>query len=190
MKKKVGLVVLAAGSSLRYQGIKLLDEIDGKKMYRYILDTLKDTKMEPKVMVTQYEEIAQEAEKEGFCVVMNHKPEEGISRSIRLGMEKILEGYPEIEGMMFSVSDQPYIKKETIQKIVQAFCDDKGQIVSAAYEEISGNPCIFNKSYFKELLCLEGDRGGKCVIKNHGGDVFYLQINNKKELQDIDIKNV
>ena len=70
---KLGLIMLAAGNSRRFGSNKLLYGIDGMPMYRHILLELKEVKaaLEEQghrceiTVVTQYEEIAQEAEKLG-----------------------------------------------------------------------------------------------------------------------------
>lgn len=188
MEKKIGLILLAAGSSIRYEGIKLLDTIAGKQMYLHILEQVKDLSLEPKVIVTQYDEIEQRALKEGFHVIRNERPQDGISRSIRLGVEAILSYEPKLEGMMFSVCDQPYITKETIEDVMDAFCMQEKQIVCATHGEKLGNPCIFGKKYFSSLCRLEGDTGGKAVVKENKNDIFLVQVENSKELVDIDTK--
>ena len=59
--KKIGIVLLAAGNSKRYGGIKLLDTMDGKKMYLHIFDHIREISGFTKVVVTQYEEIYEKA---------------------------------------------------------------------------------------------------------------------------------
>lgn len=188
MEKKVGVVLLAAGSSLRYNGIKLLDFISGKQMYRHILDKIKEMPLEPKIIVTQYEEIARQAKKDGFYAVLNERPEEGISRSIRLGIEKALLLEPSLEALLFSVCDQPYIRQQTIEAAVDAYQTGEKGIVCANDAQTLGNPCIFGRAYFAELAQLEGDVGGKRVVKRHMEDVFLFQVENPQELVDIDTR--
>lgn len=184
----IGIVVLAAGNSVRYQGIKLLDNVDGKKMYRHILDKVRKLANEPKIVVTQYEEIAAYAVKSGCNVVINERPEDGLSGSIKLGIMEALAKEPKLEGILFAVSDQPYLHQETIERVITAFYESKKGIVSAAKDGMSGNPCLFGCRYFQELLCLTGDKGGKIVIKNHENDVYFLQVEDEKELEDIDLR--
>lgn len=186
--KQIGLILLAAGSSLRYHGIKLLDTIDGKKMYCHIMDQMKTVPFVEKVIVTQYEEIAEAAALQGYHVRLNHHPEEGISRSIHLGLEEMLRQNPSIDMVMFSVCDQPYLKKSTILKLVTTCNERKEGIICTCYGDKIGNPCVFQKKYFEELMKLTGDVGGKKIVKLHQDDSYFIQAESDRELVDIDTR--
>lgn len=108
---RIALIMLAAGNSRRFGGNKLLYEIDGNPMYRYILErliavagaggqgkevsscvletgSLKNIKQEVTVtVVTQYEEIEEEARALGVPVYINPHPDEGISSSLKIGLK-------------------------------------------------------------------------------------------------------
>jgi len=186
--KQIGMVLLAAGSSKRYQGIKLLDIIDGKQMYLHILERAGQLKISPKIIVTQYDEIREKAKEYGFTVVMNEEPEIGISHSIQLGLLKAIEEDPNLEGILYSVCDQPYLKKTTIEHLIAAFDASDKEMASVSYQGVLGNPCIIGKKYFGELLALEGDVGGKKIISRFPKDVESVPIEDEKELVDIDRK--
>ena len=51
----------------------------------------------------------------------------------------------------------------------------------------TGNPCIFSREYYQELMEITGDKGGKQIINRHPEDVMYFKIEDARELQDIDI---
>ena len=57
------------------------------------------------------------------------------------------------------------------------------------YGERTGNPVWFAQKYFSELLELEGDSGGKKVLKKHWDEAVFFQISNEQELEDVDIWN-
>ena len=107
---KLGLIMLAAGNSRRFGSNKLLYSIDGMPMYRHILLELKKVKeaLEAQghkceiTVVTQYEEIAQEAEKLGERFLYNLHPDEGISSSLKIG----LGVNREMDACLFTVADQ------------------------------------------------------------------------------------
>ena len=89
---KLGLIMLAAGNSRRFGSNKLLYSVDGMPMYRHILLELKKVKeaLEAQghkceiTVVTQYEEIAQEAEKLGARFLYNLHPDDIASTSAKI----------------------------------------------------------------------------------------------------------
>ena len=86
-------------------------------MYRHILERISEAavsesegcKMGIRVLVSQYEEILKDGREEGYLCLKNTKPEQGISRSIRMGIEAVeeSESYEPGDGILFSVCDQP-----------------------------------------------------------------------------------
>ncbi len=183
------MILLAAGNSTRYHGIKLLDLIDGKKMYLYILELLKVFPLSPKIIVTQYDEIVSCALDYGFEAIINHEPELGISHSIHLGLKAALEKNPSLEGVMFGVCDQPYLKRSSLERLLQTFSSTDKNIAALAWQESIGNPCIFGSKYYEELFALTLDVGGKKILKRHPEDVELVMVQEEKELIDIDIKD-
>ena len=186
--KKIGIVLLAAGNSKRYGGIKLLDTMDGKKMYLHIFDHIREISGFTKVVVTQYEEIYEKALEYGYYPVKNPEPDIGISHSIHLGLRKILEIEPDVDGVLFSVCDQPYLKRSTLERLINNYIISEKELASVVHENTLGNPCIIGKKYFLDLFDLDGDIGGKKVIKKHLDDVELIIAGDEKELIDIDIK--
>lgn len=189
------LVLLAAGLSRRYGGIKLLDEMDGKKMYLYALELAEKQAVQPCIAVTAYEEIKAAAKSRGMKVVWNASPELGISNSLKLGLLEVKRCLPEADGVLFLVCDQPYLKKETVSQMLRAFESMEKPEKSilcpvpegGSFSE-AGNPCIIGRDYFDELLLLEGDTGGKQVIRRHPEAVCLFPVKESRELLDIDTK--
>lgn len=185
---KIGIILLAAGNSIRYSGIKLLDIISGKKMYLHILKRSSLLSASPKIIVTQYQEIQDIASHYGFEAVMNYDPQLGISHSLKLGLQMAIAKEPDLEGVMFGVCDQPYLEQSTMEHLITTFLASDKNIACVSNQGSMGNPCIFGKIYFEELLALTGDVGGKKVIKNHPEDVEQLIVENELELLDIDLR--
>lgn len=191
-EKQIGVVLLAAGSSSRYGGIKLLDWIEGKKMYQYALELAAGLQGAVKVIVTGYEEIRREGEALNIKAVWNDRPELGISKSLQLGLEAVLEEKKEIDGVLFLVCDQPWLSAATVEGMTRDFCQgEKGILCPVCTDggtKEFGNPCIIGRAYFEELFMLEGDRGGKKVICSHKEDIQVFYVEEKQELTDIDTR--
>ena len=205
---RIALIMLAAGNSRRFGGNKLLYEIDGNPMYRYILErliavagargqgkevsscvletgSLKNIKQEMTVtVVTQYEEIEEEARALGVPVYINPHPDEGISSSLKIGLKANLDA----DACLFTVSDQPWLTAGTIRQLITLLETTGKGIACVSSEGRLGNPCIFTKKYYDQLLSITGDRGGKSVITAHRDDTAVLKVEDGKELTDIDVK--
>jgi molybdenum cofactor cytidylyltransferase len=70
---------------------------------------------------------------------------------------------------LIGVGDQPYLTAEAIKELVKAFA--QGRIVVPRWGDHRGNPPVFDRRFFPELLALEGDRGGQPVIVAHADAV-------------------
>ena len=144
------------------------------------------------ICVTQYEEIEKGLKDTEIHVIRNYNSDLGISNSIKIGINYDMGA----DGYMFMVCDQPFIKKETILRIINTFSKGAKGIVGAGTKDMAdeerryviGNPVIFSRKYINELLALEGDKGGKKVVMNHLDDVEIVQIQDAVELVDIDTK--
>jgi len=51
----------------------------------------------------------------------------------------------------------------------------------------TGNPCVFSKKYYGELMELSGDVGGKRVVVAHRGDVAVMKVEDGREMVDVDV---
>ena len=103
------------------------------------------------------------AEEPGFRVVCNDRPEDGVSRTIRLG----LQAAEACGGALFMTADQPLLTAETLRKLTERFMEQPQYIYAAAHDGVRGNPCLFPKEFFEELCALQGDTGGAAVIRKH-----------------------
>lgn len=191
---KLGLIMLAAGNSRRFGSNKLLYEIDGMPMYRHVLLELDKVKEELKMqgheceitVVTQYDEIAQDAGEFGMRALYNLHPDEGISSSLKIG----LRVNRDMDACLFTVADQPWLRWKTIFGLVGVFLREGKGIACVEHDGKTGNPCIFSKEYYGELMKLSGDVGGKRVIVAHRGDVAVMGVDDGWEMRDVDVVEV
>lgn len=202
MNRYLNLILLAAGKSERFGANKLLKDINGKPMYRHVFDHLdryyhshgENCRV---TVVTCYQEILEAAQAAGFMSVHNPRPQDGISLSIRLGLEAGSQSDPvkpasiddkdlyPIEGAVFFTSDQPYLSFETIEGFLDLARTAEAGMVSAVHNGVSGNPVSFDRMYFPELMELTDDIGGKRIMNSHLEDVAWFEVS-PKELMDID----
>ena len=88
---------------------------------------------------------------------------------------------------MFAVADQPYLKSQSVIKLIDKTLENKGNkrlVFSLRCGDTVGNPCVFHSSLIPQLLSLDGDKGGRSVAKKY--DCVYVDIADERELMDID----
>ena len=112
-------------------------------------------------------------------------PELGISHSIHLAVKNFVDKDRDWDAVMFIVCDQPWLRRETVASMLRVYEDG---ILAAKSGDRKGNPVIFSKKYAEELLNLSGDVGGRQVMERHKEDVRFFEIEDEKELFDIDKK--
>lgn len=238
----IHIIYMAAGNSRRFGSNKLFYELDGKPMYRHLLeclikikdrynnlenteinkrldsdemdaDTVIDTYIGTDIglskkagkktknaesnnpviditVVTRYREILDYCACIPDChAVLSPDSEKGISYTIKAGIMAVQE--QKKTGMqdyyMFAVADQPYLKSQSVIKLIDKVLENKGNIrltFSLRCGDAVGNPCVFHSSLIQQLLSLEGDKGGRSVAKKH--DCVYVDIADERELMDID----
>lgn len=166
------LILLAAGLSRRFGGNKLLADWQGKPLYTHSLRALaqlagqrQDCRL---TVVTRYEEIQAQALALGAQVCWNDHSEEGISSSLRLG----LESAPEADCYLCSVADQPDLTAGLAGAFLDAFLASGKPLGCVTYQGEPGNPAIFRRCYREELLALRGDAGGRRVLERHREERF------------------
>lgn len=177
---QVGCVVMAAGSSQRFGGNKLEVALDGKTLLNRALDAASAECLDAVVVVSRGDS-AEEARQRGFRVVVNDRPEDGLSRTVRLGTEAL----EDCDGILYLVADQPLLSRETVERVVSRWRRSPDAIVGASHDGKRGNPCIFPRTLFGELKSLTGDCGGTAVIRAHA-DRLVLVETAAAELTDVD----
>lgn len=179
----IGCLIMAAGNASRFGENKLTASFAGKSLFSLALAAIPADTFARVTVVSQYPALLQEAEQTGFHAIRNDRPDDGISRTIRLGTEAMAD----CVGILYMVADQPLLRQETVLRIVQDWRQHLGCIVGAAHNGHRGNPCLFPARFFPELCALEGDRGGSSVIRRHE-DALRLVEAAEPELSDCDTK--
>lgn len=185
---KLQIIYLAAGNSRRFGKNKLLYKLDGKPMYRHLLERLvKICKNHPFwgiTVVTQYNEIYDESQKAGIHAVLSEDSRKGISYSINAGIKA---SPPEADAYAFFVADQPFLTEKTAESFLAYMEQKKAELGSVKHKDRAGNPTWFAARYREELLALSGDTGGRKLLKKYSEKVSFCEVEDAKELEDIDL---
>ncbi len=180
---KIGCVVMAAGGSVRFGSNKLLLDVGGRRMFEGCLDAVCGA-FDAVAVVSGCDEILSAACERGFIPVVNDRPEDGVSLTVRLGLETLLRT-GEFNGVMFAVADQPLLSAITVRRVVNEWERFPQLIVAASHGGKKGNPCMFPARLFEEIMGLTGDVGGSAVIRRHSELLRCVEVD-AAELADID----
>ncbi|MDD3254150.1 MAG: selenium-dependent molybdenum cofactor biosynthesis protein YqeB [Lachnospiraceae bacterium] len=184
--QRIALVLLAAGDSRRFRGNKLLAELDHKPMYRHIADQIAACAPErfaQKLVVSQYPEILEDLNAEGYLAVENRDSSLGVSHSIHLALEHLEKT---VTAICFAVCDQPWLTCRTIEGLLAGWERSGKGMGCPTCGGNDGNPAVFSRSYEKALFMLEGDVGGRKVMKRFPEDVYRFAVSDERELADLD----
>lgn len=204
---KIHMIYLAAGSSRRFGGNKLLWEYEGRPLFRHGLDRLIEMAADrcdcTITVVTRYDEILKYTETRALMssavhdagtnartctdidirAVYSPLSHLGASFSIRAALHDI--DFISGDYFMFMVADQPRISRRTLDAVADAAYSGC-LTASASYGERCGNPVLFSASLADELLALSGDTGGRQVLRAHPENHIDIIAGSPEELEDID----
>lgn len=179
MDNNISAVVMGSGKSERFGKNKLLEKIDGVPMIEILLKKLKELPFKNIFVTYKDKEIFEICKKYKVIPLENKKYFLGQSESIKLGTENIKD-----ENIMFFTGDMPFLKEETIFKIISEF---DGRITIPVVNGKRCSPVIFPNKYKEELLSLSGDVGGREIIKKEK-KLNFIEFFDKKQFMDIDRK--
>lgn len=178
-----GCLLMAAGNASRFGENKLTARFDGQSLFSLALAAIPKELFASVTVVSQYPALLEEAARTGFDTILNDRPQDGISRTIRLGTQAMAD----CAGILYMVADQPLLRAGTVRRVAEAWQEHPECIAAAAHNGNRGNPCLFPARFFPELCALEADRGGSSVIRRHE-DALLLVEAGERELFDCDTK--
>ena len=177
---RVAGVVLAAGRASRLGGDlpkQLLSWHAGNTLVGHAVDTALASRLLSEVLVvTGYraEDVAAVLTDRPVTLVTNPDWLAGQSSSVRAAVQALPS---EVSAAVFLLADQPGVRSETVDLLVQAYRSTLAPIVVPEYKGGQrGNPVLFDRSVFPELLALQGDIGGRPVIDRFGAAVWVVPI--------------
>ena len=178
---KIGCVVMAAGNARRFGENKLAASLRGRSLILRALKTVPAECFDSVVVVTQYPDIMRLAKEFHFAAIYNQHPDWGISHTINLGLTELRD----CGGVLFQVSDQPLLRRESVTALVELWKRQPDKIAALGHGGVRGNPCLFPARLFPELMELREDHGGSTVIRRHEEDLVLLEVDGA-ELYDVD----
>lgn len=189
----VTAVVLAAGTSSRMGKLKQLLTYHGRPLLRHVIDIISRSSVDKIVVVLghRHEEVAATLKGLPLHIAVNHDYASGQSSSVKTGL-KALAGSntsPVAEagraGVLFVLGDQPLLKPETINLLIENFMRHGG-IIAPFFRGTRGNPVLFDLSFQAEFDSLQGDAGAREIIFRHPEMLHKIDVTDPGILLDVD----
>lgn len=186
-KKNIAAIVLAAGQSSRMQGKnKLLEDFRGRPLVRHAAEAALGSKASPVIVVTGKDGDAVKAALKGLDVRFADNPAfaEGLSSSLKAGIRAVPE---ESAGAVICLGDMPQVSGALIDRLIGGFAPERGAVIVAPVRNKQrGNPVLWARRFFPELLKLEGDIGARKLASFYDEGLLEVEVSDDGAFADID----
>jgi molybdenum cofactor cytidylyltransferase len=173
----VAAIILAAGQGRRMGGPnKLLARFDGKPLIRRAAEAAIASQAARVIVVTGHKAAEMHAALDGLNVQLVHNPDyaEGLATSLRAGLAEVPA---DAAGALVILADMPGITAEILDRLIAAFRGRRGPaIVLATVEGKRGNPVLWSRDFFPELITVTGDTGARHILARHEEAVERIEI--------------
>ena len=151
---------------------KQLLTIHGTPLLKLAIGHALKTTCDPIVVVLgAYAKTVQDAcDVSDVSFVVNQSWNAGIHTTIQCGVQHALERKPELNAVIISVCDQPFLSEQVFNGLVQRYRSDSKRIVASEYSDTFGVPALFDRIYFRELRALP-QGGAKKLMEHHVDDL-------------------
>jgi molybdenum cofactor cytidylyltransferase len=187
VRRRIAAVVLAAGRSTRMAGSnKLLAEIARRPLVRIAVEEALASHAKPVIVVTGHQCAAVEQVLAGLPVQLVHNPDfaQGLGTSLKAGIATVPA---EADGAIVCLGDMPQVDASLIDRLIAAFDPDRGAlVVMPTFEGKRGNPVLWSRRFFPDLMAIDGDVGARHLIGRYGEAVVEVPVEGKAALVDVD----
>ncbi len=174
---RVAAIVLAAGQSRRMRGPnKLLARFDGAPLVRRVAESALASKADPVIVVTGHRAADIANALAGLDVQIVHNPDfaDGLATSLKAGLYAVPES---ASGALMLLADMPGITGPVIDRLIGAFeAKSAPAIVLPTVDGKRGNPVLWSRAFFPELMAVTGDTGARHIIARHEEAVERVEI--------------
>ncbi|HEV7602985.1 MAG TPA: molybdopterin-binding/glycosyltransferase family 2 protein [Bradyrhizobium sp.] len=185
--RKVAAVILAAGRSTRMGGPnKLLAELGGKTLVRIVAEQALASKASDVIVVTGHQAGEVEKSLAGLKVRFVRNPDfaDGLASSVKAGIAAVPDA---ADAAVVCLGDMPLIDAHLIDRLIEVFQPDRGGLIALPVSDgRRGNPVLWSRRFFSELMTLDGDIGARHLIAKHGEAVAEVPVEGHGAFLDID----
>jgi molybdenum cofactor cytidylyltransferase len=163
-----------------------LEILHGKPLVRIVAEQALASRAKPVVVVTGHQGDRVRAALSGLDVIFADNPHyaDGIASSVKAGIAAVPA---DADGAVICLGDMPLVDAGLIDRLIDGLAPDRGAlIVVPAHEGRRGNPVLWSRRFFDELMTLEGDIGARHMIARHAEAVAEVEAEGQSAFLDID----
>ena len=109
---------------------------------------------------------------------------EGLASSVKAGIAAVPDG---ADGAVICLGNMPMTSAQLIDHLIEAFAPDRGNLIAVPVSDgRRGNPVLWSRRFFSELMTLDGDMGARHLIAKHGEAVAEVPVEGFGAFLDID----
>lgn len=184
----VGALILAAGKSSRMGHTnKLLADVGGVPMVARVADEALASLARPVAAVTGHQADKIAAALAGRPIEIVHAPDyaQGLSASLKAGIGALRK--TGVAGALVLLGDMPRITAATVDKLIAAFEASGGRAICVPEAEgARGNPVLWPKDLFAEMVELSGDKGARDLLARHPDRIVRVPAPASEIFSDVD----
>ena len=183
---RIAAIVLAAGLSSRMGRNKLLANVGGKPLIRRTVEAALASGASPVIVVTGNEAEGVKKALGDLPVKFVNNPyfSNGFSTSLKCSIKNVPDNS---DGALVMLGDMPLVGSGLIARLIASFDPADGRAICVAtHKGKRGNPVLWARRFFPEILALEGDVGAKHIIAANDELVCEVEAPDDAPLLDID----
>ncbi len=184
----IAAIVSAAGRSRRMapHNKLLVADRTGKPMIARVVDNVLSSKARPILVVTGHQSEQVQHALGGRPVRYVHADDyaEGLSASLKSGIAAVPE---ECAAALVCLGDMPLVTGRMIDRLLATYDPDEGRlIVLPTFRGKQGNPMLWDRQFFPEILQISGDSGARFLLGKHLEVVTEVEMADDAVLRDFD----
>lgn len=176
-------ILLAAGSSRRFGGEKLLAPYRGRPLIEHALAALTSSPGVDTTIVVVHPRFPVPPERPRCRFVINPEHEEGMGSSLRAGVRA---APAETDAYLVALADMPAIGPELIASLIACYRAAGKRIVVPVYQGRRGHPVMISGALREALLAISGDVGAREIIRQHPEWVGGFETEDGAVVYDVD----
>lgn len=184
----VHAILLAAGASKRFgKENKLLATVSGAPLVQKSAKMLIASRAAEVIVVTGFEASKVAEALSGLKVkrAYNADYEDGLASSLRCGIDSLPV---DARGALIALADMPGVTARLVNRLIDAFEKAEGEkiVYPIDADGRQGNPVIWPRRFFPDLLTLEGDKGAKVFLNAYEDACVTVSVKGDAPFRDID----